>query len=116
MRAPPRGLPADGEVLFNSHHRAEQQHPTDAARAYDEHQEHQRPATAHAVDAVMCPNRKGLSLDVAAAPMSEYKAQWCPTPIQAPVLEVSELKNTGDAEHEHAQHPVPATRSGAPPR
>ena len=49
----PAEMAAPRHVLLDRHHRAERQHPADIAGADDEHQQHDRPAAADAVEAVI---------------------------------------------------------------
>ena len=59
-----------GQVLFSCHYRTQQKHPTYAPRTDDEHQQHQRPATAHAVDSVVYPKGDCLPARATASPVS----------------------------------------------
>ena len=49
------------QVLFYRHHSREREHPTKAPRSDDEHQQHQRPATADAEQAVIEAELEGLA-------------------------------------------------------
>src|SRR5882757_9579880 len=56
------------KIFFRSHDASQHQHPPYAARADDEHQQHQRPAAADAERAVVEPEAQGFTRGRTAAP------------------------------------------------
>src|SRR5580700_5013383 len=91
----PAEMAAPGHVLLDRHHRAERQHPADIAGADDEHQQHDRPAAADAVEAVVEAELEGAAPWLRPMPMLHDKAVGCAAFVEAMVFEPAELEEAG---------------------
>src|ERR1700730_13501509 len=90
---------APRDVLLDGHHGAEHEHPADAARADNEHQQHDRPATADAKHAVMDAQQEALPVRGSSTPVLVDEAEGRPALVEAIVLERAELKGASRSQN-----------------
>src|SRR5207247_4559762 len=91
----PAEAAAPRHVLLDRHHRAERQHPADIAGADDEHQQHDRPAAADAVEAVVEAELEGAAQWPRPMPVLHDEAVGGAALVEAMVFEPAELKEAG---------------------
>ena len=87
------------DILLNSHHRTQYQHPQEVDCHRDEHQQHQRPATSNAEEAMVSAQPEGFARFIPAVPMPHDETHRGPALLEAVMFQRSELVNSRGDQH-----------------
>src|SRR5437868_13666665 len=89
-------MAAPRHIFFDRHDRAKPEHPADIAGSDDKHQQHQRPAAADAVKAVIPAEPPGAAPRLRSLPALGDKAERRAAFVEAAIFEPAELKQAGE--------------------